>query len=575
MAEGNDKSETFEKLVSSISETERNVLLEKMHALAGDPETQEFSSGDREPLNEYVSFEEKIKDESFFYRFFLWLRSLFSNSTKEEVYNEDQILALYKKVNHSFPELVDYKNGCLLGMFHQKLSELKTAVGFFKPYLEFAYESPGAFYVFLGSIICPELTQEMDSQVDPGQLPLTREVTGELRSSLIRKMNQILKDMPQHRRSYIYSCVSVVEWFYQLSKLPFDRFCSSFTQGVTGEFCCRFDVVANEFNSFAKILCNGGAVPEEAVTSLFLFSADKFIPLDSEATDKDGRMREFMDKATSNISTVHMFVKTVPLRQIGKIVFHNAQWQPPNFTGAEDWFVKYKDHWKKLFDEKWKLWLLDKKKVTVSSKLSEVFGLDDFPLLPNRPWTQLWGSVSFHFEYTAGFIFWFMEKRYNELIQPLKTLLLEGAFSNKDNRQEFADTVNDLMQIYTKVVKLGEDLSSLGQIGLVFEKIAANHLRTLQAQSKIDSTMLNFEAEIQNIKNMFCDNCRSIKRVVGAVLGDRSDTRYDGISNINVIRGMNNQVFKDRLEKSKTAFECALEMLKELEAIDIPEHKPE
>ena len=278
-----------------------------------------------------------------------------------------------------------------------------------------------------------------------------------------------------------------------------------------------------------------------------------------------------MDKAAANISMIHMFVKTVPLRQSCKIAFNNVQWQPQNFTGAEDWFVKYKEYWKKLFDEKWNLWLRDKKKAMIHSKLSNTFELDDFPLLQNRPWTQLWGGVPFHFEYTAGFIFWFMEKKYSDVIQPLKVLLLEGVFENKDNRQEFANTINDLMQIYNDVLKLGEDLSSLGQIGLVFEKIASNHLRTLQAQSKIESTMLNLEAEIQNMKNSFCNDCRSIRLIVDAALGSRVDTRYDGVSNINMMQGSNNSAFKEQLKNSKEKFECALEMLKELETIDLPD----
>lgn len=567
----NDKKGTFEKLVSSISESERNALLEKMHTLAGDPTTQEFNSEDKDTSDEFVSIEDRLKSESLFYRFFLWIRSIFSNLTQEEVFNADQVQNLYKKLNHSFPGLVDYKNGYLLNIFYQKLGELKNAIEFFKPYLELAYENLGAFYVFLGSIICPEVTQEMDSQVDPYQLPLTREVTGELRASFVRKLDQILKDIPQHRRSYMYSCVSVIEWFYQLSKLPFDRFRNSFSQGIIDEYCCKFEVVSNELNQFSRILCNGGPVPEEAVTSLFLFSANKFIPLDSEANDDEGRMREFMDKAAANISMIHMFVKTVPLRQICKIAFNNVQWQPQNFTGAEDWFVKYKEYWKKLFDEKWNLWLRDKKKAMIHSKLSAAFELDDFPLLQNRPWTQLWGGVPFHFEYTAGFIFWFMEKKYSDVIQPLKVLLLEGVFENKDNRQEFANTINDLMQIYNDVLKLGEDLSSLGQIGLVFEKIASNHLRTLQAQSKIESTMLNLEAEIQNIKNIFCNDCRSINLIVDAALGSKADTRYDGVSNINMMHGLNNSAFKEQLRNSKEKFECALEMLKELETIDLPD----
>ena len=572
---GEKKSGTFDRLVSSISDAERKVLLEKMHTLSGDPETQALDSDDKESPEDIVSLEDKLKSESFFYRFFLWLRSVFSNSTKEELYNQDKVAALYKQIDHSFPGLVDYKEGYLLSVFYQKLTELKKAIEFFRPYLDLAYENLGVFYVFLGSIICPEVTQEMDSQVDPYQLPLSREVTGELRTSFLRKIDDILKNIPSHRRSYMYSCVTTIEWFYQFLKLPFDRFLNSFSQGGIDTYCCKFEIISNEISNFARILCNGGIVPEEVLTSLYLFSSNKIVPSDSEAKDDDGRMKEFMDKATGNISMIHMFVKTVPLKQIARIAFNNVQWQPDNFSGAEDWFMKYKDQWKKMFEEKWNLWLRDKKKEAIHEQLEHVFGIDDFPLMPNRPWSLMWEGIPFHFEYTTGFIHWFMDKKYNEVIQPLKLLLLEGAFINKDNRQEFANTLNDLGEIYQEALKLSEDLSPKGQIGLVFDKIASNHLRTLQAQSKIESTMLNVESIAQSMKNSFCEDCRSIKRIVDGALGNKQDTRYDGVSNITTIKGAGNDRFQTNLMDSRDVFVSALDTLKELEPIDLPGIKPE
>lgn len=563
------KTETFKRLVSSISDDERKALLDKMHSLAGDPATQNLDSDDKEDPSEIVSLEEKLREESFFYRFFLWLRSVFSNASKEDLYNSDQVSLLYKKIDHSYPGLVDYKNGYFLSILYQKLLELKKAIDFFKPYLDYVYDSQGAFYVFLGSLISPEVTEQMDNDVDPYKLPLNREVTTELRTSFLRKMDEILKNIPSHRRAYIYSCVTVIEWFYQLSKLPFDRFINSFSEGGIDTYCCKFEIVSNDLAAFSRILSNGTTVPEEVLTSLYLFSANKIVPADSEAKDDDGRMREFMDKAAANISMIHMFIKTVPLKALAKIAFNNVQWQPENFTGAEDWFVKYKEQWKKLFDEKWGAWLRDKKKEAIHERLETIFGINDFPLMPQRPWTQLWEGVPFHFEYTGGFIAWFFDKKYNDVIQPLKVLLLEGNFVNKDNRQEFANTLNDLSQLYSDIFRMIDDLSSQGQIGIVFDKIISNHLKTLQAQSKIESTMLTIESGIQQIKNSFCDDCRSIKRIVDGAMGNKTDTRYDGVSNITVINGAQNEKYQMQLLNSVDCFTAALDTIKELEPIDL------
>ena len=568
--EQNKKNSTFERLVSSISEIERNILLEKIHTLVGDPTTQEFNSEDKDAKTDYQSIDERLKAESLVYRFFLWLRSIFTNSSKEEIYNQDKVLFLFRKLDRSYAGLVDYKNGLLLNVFYQKFVELKTAVDFFKPYFDLIYENVGAYYVFLGSLICPEITKRMDSEVDPYNLPFEREVTSELRTSLIRKIEEILKDIPSNKRSYIYSCLTTVEWFYQLTKLPFDRLRNSFFLSHSNEFVCKFEIVTNELNAFAQVLCHGGVISEEVISSLYLYSVNKIVPVDSDAKDDESRLKEFMDKAMANISMIHMFIKTVPMRSICRIVFNNVQWYPLNFVGVEDWFVRFKEHWKKLFDEKWNNWIVDRKKEKIKYQLYNTFNLNNFPLIENRPWTTLWEGVPFHFEYTAGFICWFFENEYNNCIQSLKYLLLEGLFENKDNRQEFAMVINDLSQLHNDVYSILEELSPLGSIGLIFDKILANHLKTLQAQSKIESTMLNLESHFQSVKKSFCDDCRIIIKVVGAVLGNSSDTRYDGILNLAAMKSDTGKSFAEELSISLEKFSNALEIIKELETVDIP-----
>ncbi|MCQ2610441.1 MAG: DUF5312 domain-containing protein [Treponema sp.] len=571
MAENTAKPGTFDRLVSAISDSEREVLLQKMHSLAsgladnaGDDDKIDFDAPD-------FSIEENLKKEGIFYRFLLWLRAIFTSTSQEEIYNQDLILSMFRKLDHDYPGILDFKGGLILDIFYQKLCELKVAAEFFRPYLNYIYEDTGAFYTFLGSLICPDVTKQMDEEVDPFLLPLNRQVTGELRTSLLRKMEEIIKGIPSHLRSQMYVCVQAVEWIHQFTKLPYERFINAFTVGGNNTYSCRFEMVSSELNVFARIMCNLKSIPEEALTAIYLFSADKIVPVDSTANGDDERAKEFMDKSAANIALIKMFAKTVPLRRVNPVVFNNIQWHPDNFVGGEDWFVKYKEQWKKLFDEKWNSWLRDKKKNEINTQLTTIFGLDAFPKLPDRPWAAMWSGIPFHFEYTAGFIWWFMTKRYNDILAPLKILLLEGAFANKDNRQEFANTMNDLLQIYNDMDALVEDLSSVGQVGMVFEKLAANHLKTLQAQSKIESTMLMIEATVQNVKNQFCNDIRSVERILNGVLELKKDTRYDGVVNLNQLSTGKNSSLKEQLVISKNVLSSVLDMLKEIEPIDVPE----
>ena len=565
------KPTTFESLVSLLSEDERKALLEKMRPLEGDPDARVLESDKDPSMNaDEIEISDSLKREPLLYRFILWLRSILASTTSEQLYNDDKILALYKKVNREYPGLVDYRGALLLGIFYEKLLELKKSAEFFKPYLDAIYENIGGFYVFLGSIVVPEVTQRMNSEVDPTDLPLDREVTAELRSSFLRKMEEIIKEIPPHRRGYLYQCAISVDWLYQFTKLPFERFVGAFSSGLTDSQVARFESVTSELNAFAKILCNGKSMPTEAFESIYLFSAKKMIPNSSEAKDDDSRAKEFMDKATGFMTIIHMFITSVPLRYVNKVVYNNIQWQPDQFTGAEDWFARYKDQWKKLFDEQWNRWLKEKKKAGLNKQLKENFGIDSVPLLPDRPWANLWGGVPFHYESTAGFLNWFIAKKQHEVIDPLKILLLEGQFVNKENRAEFANTLNDLSQISSEMYSLSEDLSSKGQTGLIFEKLASEHLRTLAAQSKIETIIVEKEALIKARKNSFCNCARSVLNILNGIFAEKKDTRYDGIQNLASIQGGNNAAFRSRLMKCQEVFAAALDVLKELEQIDIP-----
>ncbi|MBP5447568.1 MAG: hypothetical protein J6X95_05640 [Treponema sp.] len=563
---------TFERLVSLISEDERKALLDKMRPLEGDPDARSLESDKDPSMNaDEIVLEENLKHESFLYRLILWLRSILTSTSKEQLYNDDKIMALFRKLNREYPGLLDYKGALLLGIFYEKLLELKKAAEFFRPYLDSIYENIGGFYVFLGSIVAPEVTQRMNSEVDPMSLPLEREVTGELRASFLRKMEDIIKELPSHRRAYLYQCAASVDWLYQFTKLPFERFVSAFGTGLSDSQVARFESVTSELNAFAKILCNGKSMPTEAFESIFLFSAKKMVPNSSEAKDDDSRAKEFMDKANSFFTIIHMFINSVPLRYVNKVVYNNIQWQPDQFTGAEDWFARYKDQWKRLFDEQWNAWLKEKKRVLLNKTLKEHFGIDTIPFLPVRPWANMWGSgVDFHFENTAGFLWWFVSKKQNEVVEPLKILLLEGQFVNKENRAEFANTLNELSQVSSRMYDFEEDISDKGQTGLVFEKLASEHLRTLAAQSKIDTLIIEKEAIIKSTKNSFCDQARSVLNILNGVFAEKKDTRYDGIQNLASIQGSQNANFRASLQKSQKIFGAALDILKELEQIDIP-----
>lgn len=559
---------SFDELVAGISSDERKYLLAKIN------QNREHSFPLVQPAREETdsfTLDIKLNSESFLYKLFLWIRSLISKKHKLEIYNDDLIRTLARKINKNHPGIVDMQNGLILSLFYEKLKELKNAADFFKPYFNIFNENPGKFYVFMSTFIAPEIASSINAEADPYSVPFEKEGTKEVRSSLLKKLEGILKDIPQKSRAVMYDAVKSLNWLKRFSELPYTHFLAQFTAIVSENYTCPFTNAQTDFNALANVLSDARSIPNEALEALFLFPQRKggaTVELDQ---DTEKSMREFLSKSAASISMVQMFISTVPFFALGKVIFSDYDWQIETFGGAEDWFVKFKEEWKIVFDERWESWLRDRKKSQLADVLMEKFGILSFPELPYRPWTNLWGGVPFRCEMTGGFLYWFATVKYEEIIGVLNVLVLEGVFLNNDNRAEFSEAMNKFAEINHQVQLFGESLNEKGSVGSVFAKLIADHVRTLKGQNMVNSIILNAETSIRGWESSFCDCCRTIENVLAGILDDeKTDKKYESIQNLMTIKGRENRAYRDNLQAEREVLLESRRILAEIEPLDLP-----
>lgn len=559
---------SFDELVAGISSDERKYLLAKIN------QNREHSFPLVQPAREETdsfTLDIKLNSESFLYKLFLWIRSLISKKHKLEIYNDDLIRTLARKINKNHPGIVDMQNGLILSLFYEKLKELKNAADFFKPYFNIFNENPGKFYVFMSTFIASEIASSINAEADPYSVPFEKEGTKEVRSSLLKKMEGILKDIPQKSRAVMYDAVKSLNWLKRFSELPYTHFLAQFTAIVSENYTCPFTNAQTDFNALANVLSDARSIPNEALEALFLFPQRKggaTVELDQ---DTEKSMREFLSKSAAAISMVQMFISTVPFFALGKVIFSDYDWQIETFGGAEDWFVKFKEEWKIVFDERWESWLRDRKKSQLADVLMEKFGILSFPELPYRPWANLWGGVPFRCEMTGGFLYWFATVKYEEIIGVLNVLVLEGVFLNNDNRAEFSEAMNKFAEINHQVQLFGESLNEKGSVGSVFAKLIADHVRTLKGQNMVNSIILNAETSIRGWESSFCDCCRTIEKVLAGILDDeKTDKKYESIQNLMTIKGRENRAYRDNLQAERDVLLESRRILAEIEPLDLP-----
>jgi len=417
----------------------------------------------------------------------------------------------------------------------------------------------------------PEITESINSSIDPSANSINKEAGQDYRLSLLHKMEDIFDNIDVGERAKMYSAVKSAEWFKGFVRLPFVRLVSRFSLVTDNVHVCPLDSMENDFDQLGRLLHNNLEISDALMEALYMFSLSEPKDLSDEETGRDAG--EFLNKAHSNLRLLTTFMKSIPIRSIACVIHNDYQWQLPQLSGGEEWFVKYKNAWKKIFEQKWALWEKECKKEALKLTLKNNFNLDEFPLLECRPWASLWGGLPFRYELTMGFLNWYMNEGFLRPEMILKKLQTEGSFRRKENQTLLIESFSTLISLSISLQTLHRNLSFNGEVGMLFNKLQEEHLRTLQTQTKVEQTIRKIESDCAPMLHQFGDASRNINRVIVGVLGLAKDSRFDTISNLNKLSGKNEEDFASQLEKTMQNMLAALDLVKELEVIDMQKTK--
>lgn len=560
------KKGAFDKLVAGLSTEDRVNMLDRINKNSA-PSVQ-FVETENDIPEKNMSLHLKFKNESVFYRFVLWVRSLISKKTSEKLYNEDILASMAKKVNRDHPGIVNHRIQVLDTIFYQRLRALKDASDFFKPYFSFIDDNPGDFYVFLSSFVTPELSDQINNQADPFTLSFDTEPKPEIRNNLLKKLDDILKGIDGQAKSSLYYAVCAVNWLKQFTKLPYIHFTSQFTNLTGDVFTCPYKNAINDYDAFSAVFANIHPVQNEVLEAMLLFSQRKELSRNAQEKDIERTIKEFLAKSNQHFATIQMFITGVPIVKVGKIINEDYDWLPGNINGVEAWFPSFRSHWRKIFDVRWNDWLRERKKSMLSESLNDDFQLTEFPIMKYRPWTALWMRVPFAYELTGGFLSWFCNEKFNDILQTLNEVMMEGVFIRNENRIEYSEGLNLFVQANNQMVELEARLSSNGEYGSLFDEFASSKIRSFQVQNQIDSMMATTESEINDIFKNFCKGARMMDRVFHGFFDEKKDGEHESLQNFTAIKGHQNRVWRDRLAGIRELIQRTLFYLSELEPID-------
>ena len=556
----------FDKLVAGMDSSERSNMLEKINQSA--VSVVQFVETENQLPEKNVTLHLRFKGESAFYRLLLWLRSLIEKKNPEKIYNEDVLASMARRINRDHPGILNHRNGLLDSVFYEHLRSLKSAAEFFKPYFNIIDDNPGDFYVFLSSFVAPELSDLITAEADPFSLSFDTEPDLATKNKLLKNLDDILKNIDGGIKSSLYSAVSSLNWLRQFTRLPYIHFTSQFTNLTEKNYTCPYRNAVNDFSSFAAVFSNVMSVQNEVLEAMLMFSQRKEMTKNAQDKDIERTIKEFIAKANQCFGAIQGFISSVPIIKVGKIINADYDWLPGNIDGVEGWFPNFRSHWRKIIDVRWADWLRERKKKNIETYLGNDFGLFEFPVLKYRPWQALWLRVPFSCELTGGFLSWFSENRYEELMPYLNDVMMEGVFIRNENRIEYSEGLNLFVQANTQMKELMERLAPEGEYGEQFEEFATSRIRSFQVQNQIDSMMATTESEIRECVKKFGKGARMMDKCLGGILSDERDKVHEGLQNIAAIKGHRNRAWKDSLRICWETLKKAVFYLSELEPID-------
>ena len=561
-----DNRTAFDRLVAGMTSEERSSMLEKINQ--DSVSVVQFIETENQVPEKSLSLHLRFKEESFFYRFFLWLRGIIEKRSSEKIYNEDVIASMARRLNRDHPGIVNHRNGLLDTVFYEHLKALKSASDFFKPYFAIIDDSPGDFYVFLSSFVAPELSEKINSEADPFSLDYSAEPTNDTRAMLLKNLDNILKNIDAGSKRDMYTAVSSVNWLRQFTRLPYIHFTSQFTNLTGSNYTCPYRNAVNDYAAFAAVFTNILPVKSEVLEAMLMFSQKKDLTKNAQDKDIERTVKEFLSKTNQYFASIQSFISSVPILKTGKIINADYDWLPGNIEGVEAWFPNFRSHWRKIIDVRWGDWLRERKKKNLENYLKNDFGLSEFPVLTYRPWQALWMRVSFSCELTGGFMSWFSENAYDDMIQTLNEVMMEGVFVRNENRIEYSEGLNLFVQSVSQIRELTDRLAPEGEFGALFDEFATSRLRSFQVQNQIDSMMATTEGEIKDSVKKFSKGSRMMDKCLNGILSDEKDGVHDGLQNLGTIKGSQNRAWKDRLRKIWETLKKAQFYISELEPID-------
>ncbi|MDR2101595.1 MAG: DUF5312 domain-containing protein [Treponema sp.] len=528
-----NQSGTFGQLALGLSLEERQELLDKLSVHS------EFSKAllyeDKHHAASGIVEEGPYHQLPWYTRLKYIIISFFNGIPPKQLFERRRIVRLGKIINQQAPGYYDYRRDVLLPKLQEKLLQLKDAARFFYNTLDQSISrDKGAFYAFLVSLEMGEIHRQLLSGTNPLELahenPALQE--GELRQMALNNLEQSLILITEDEKKRMYANVRSLNYLKALSTFSFDRIILSFTTHPgQGDSVCQGTVVEAPLVILQNVLFSLKQVPSMALLeSLFIFNLQEHN--EGSPVDITLEMRRLLSMAEKDLMVIRDFNREVPLTLILRCISRDMGLVPQEIGGGEDWFVAYRDYWKRQVDAQ----CGEYKRMCRHKELADTLRqfLKGNPLKPLHPVVSPYNPDGFPLPQglALSFLLTFYAKVFMPDIQQLlRVITIEGEFYRVESRTQFTGIYNEIMNLEDVIRQFEFQLSPEGSYGSVYFASNSDSVSGPVRRRKVQQALNEASTEAEEIITAVKQAIAGLVKILKGFIRKENDGNYDALAN--------------------------------------------
>jgi hypothetical protein len=558
---------TLNRLASELPLEERHSLLDKLKGHSESSSDSLYVAGEEEKREDFTVLYTRLP---WYYRVYYIVLSLFKGLPPVKLFEGSQISRMGHEIGTGPADLYDYEQNNLCAEFYQLLTELKEGARFFYSALDSSVNrDKGNFYAFLGSLEMGEIHRllqvEADPQIIAEKMPDASEA--EIKQQSFKIMEEAFSKINEEQRSAMYNNARSLYCLKELSSFLFDRMLAAFSyaSGGGGQ-SCPANAVKEQLKTLCSILCSmKGPPPLPLLESLFIFQ------LSDRNGEKDfdmGReMRNLLNKAENALDAIRNFNKQVPLTQILRCAYRDMNISPQQISGGEDWFMVYREHWKKHLEARFTEYMRQRKRSGVIDSFRYFLKGTELKTLESAASDSNPDGPPIQEAFTLSFLLTFYSVVFmSDINRILRHILIDGEFVKRETRVKYTECYNDLIKMEDDIKRFEIKIAPTGEFGKRYA-VAKQEMSSLAVKRrKIQIVLEDTSREANGIVQCTRQAIKMMIEILNIILRNEPDGKYDILGNFAKLAGKTS-VFADSLTDAIQKLQKTSQILDDINAI--------